>query len=94
MELSPTRGWCTQTISNHEFEINEQVPHSFTEGEKPLTWWELRPTFIYVPAPSWAKLKAWIIKTCKKTNQCDKAIDSWERKIDTVDEKINERTGQ
>lgn len=91
MELSPTRGWCTYTIKNQEFEISEDKPHTFTEGQKPMTWWELRPTFIYVPSPSWAKLKAWIIKTCKATNQCDKAIGSWQRKIDEVDSRIEER---
>lgn len=91
MELSPTRGWCTFTVQNKEFEINEQNPYTFTEGQKPMTWWELRPTFIYIPAPSWAKLKAWIVKTCKKYGQCDKAISSWQRKIIAVDTQIEER---
>ncbi len=91
VEISPTRGWCTNTVSNKEFEINDKNPYSFSEGQKPMTWWELRPTFVLVPAPSWAKIKAWIIKSCKGTKQCDKEIDSWERKIDSVDQKINEK---
>jgi hypothetical protein len=91
MEISYSRGFCTNTISDKEFEINEKNPHNFTPGKPALTWWEMRPTFIYVPAESWAQIKSWIIKTCKQTNQCDNSIASWQRKIDFIDGKINEK---
>jgi hypothetical protein len=92
MEISPSRGFCTNTVSDKEFEINDENPYTFTPGKPAMTWWEMRPSFIYVPAESWAKLKAWIIKTCKQTNQCDAAIASWQRKIDFIDEKIESKT--
>ncbi len=91
-EISFSRGWCTKTISDVEFEINEEKPYTFTPGKPPMTWWSLRPSFIYVPAESWAEIKAWIIKTCKQTNQCDNSIASWQRKIDAVDKKIKEKS--
>lgn len=43
---------------------------------------------IYVPAESWAELKYFIIKVCKKTKQCDSDISGWDRTIDKIDAKI------
>lgn len=75
-EIHMTKGFCTHTISNKEEVI---------EGEK---WWEMRYKMLLVPPESWAKIKAFVIKVCKKTGQCDKEISSWERTIQTIDEKI------
>ncbi len=87
-EISLSRGWCTNTISDQEFFIDELRPHSFTgKKEDAKTWWELRPYMVYVPFPSWAELKAYIIKQCKRTN-CKEYVASWERKIQGLDDKI------
>jgi hypothetical protein len=87
VEISPTRGWCTYTISDREFFIDDENPWNI-EGEEPMTWWDLRPTLLLVPAPSYAKMKAYIVKTCKK-DKCDKFIGSWERRSKRLEEKAN-----
>lgn len=88
VEVSPTRGWCTYTISDKEFYVDDENPLKIYDDQPALTWWELRPTFLLVPAPSYAKMKAYIIKTCKQ-NKCDKHIGSWERRMERVEEKAN-----
>ena len=82
VEITPSRGWCTYTISDKDFEISETKKH---EGK---TYWELRPTMLLVPASSWAKIKAFIIKTCKQHGNCDQAVSSWDRKLNSIDTKV------
>lgn len=85
-----TRGWCTNTISDVEFFIDEEHPHSFSGSEDDKkTWWELRPYMVQLPFPSWAALKAYLIKNCKRNN-CDKYIASWERRINEMEKKVSE----
>lgn len=90
VEINLSKGWCTYTIEDKEFFIDEEHPYSFSK-EKPKTWWELRPTFVYMPADSWAEIKAFIIKVCKQSGKCDKEISSWQRKIDSIDRKLDEK---
>jgi hypothetical protein len=90
-ELSMTRGFCTYTVSDKDFYIDETHPFSFYDNEPPQTWWDLRPTFVLVPAPSWAKIKAFTIKVCKKYGQCDKTITSWDRKLSKMDEELKKK---
>lgn len=80
------KGWCTNTISDVEFYIDEARPHDFGDG-KPKTWWELRPYMVMLPFPSWAELKAYLIKQCKRNN-CDEYIKSWERRVNKMDDKV------
>lgn len=51
----------------------------------------MRPTMIQVPPESWSKIKAFIIKTCKQSNKCDEQITSWDRKLDSIDEKLKQK---
>lgn len=67
-------------------EINVDETHKLN-GK---TWWEGRVAMIQMPASSYAQLKAWIIKTCKKVN-CDTAVTSWERTLETVDKNVQTR---
>jgi hypothetical protein len=90
LELSPTRGWCTHTLSDREFYIDDEHPYSFYKGEEPMSWWELRPTLLLVPAPSYAALKAYIVKTCR-AQKCDSQIGAWERRVQKIDKQIDER---
>lgn len=87
-ELTISKGYCVKTISDEEFEITDESPYTFDKKEAPQTWWDLRPTFVLVPAPSYAELKAFVIKACKATNQCDDAVKSWDRKLETLDLEI------
>lgn len=84
-EITPVRGSCVYTMSGRQVEINDRV----TLGGK--TWWEIRPAMLQMPASSWAAIKAWIIKTCKTTNQCGKAVTNWERTIEEVDANVRSR---
>lgn len=88
LEIHPSKGWCTFTISDVEFYIDDEHPYDFKDGQGPKTWWQLRPQMIQVPAQTWARMKAYIIKVCKQTGKCDKSISSWQRRIERVDEQI------
>jgi hypothetical protein len=90
LELSPTRGWCTHTLSDREFYIDDEHPYSFYKDQPKMSWWELRPTLLLVPSPSYAALKAYIVKTCRQ-QRCDAQIGSWERRVKRIDERIDER---
>lgn len=81
-ELHPSAGYCVNTVSSKEFRVDDD--HLW----KGKSWWEIRHQMIYVPAESWAELKYFIIKVCKKTKQCDSDISGWDRTIDKIDEKI------
>lgn len=86
VEIHQAKGFCTETIEDRDFYIDETHPHSFTgKKEDALTWWEMRHRMILIPAQSWAELKAYIIKQCKRTN-CDQYIKSWDRKINELEE--------
>ena len=51
IEITMSRGYCINTISAKEFEVNETTK---LDGK---SWWEARPSMIMLPASSWAKLK-------------------------------------
>lgn len=85
VEINPSRGWCTNTISDKEFWIDEK--NTF-EGK---TWWELRPYMVLMPASTWQANKAYMIKMCKKTKSCEKNISTWERKFSSVEDKIDSK---
>lgn len=83
VEINQVKGFCTNTVSDKDYEIDEQHPVAFGD-EKPMTWWERRPYMILVPASSWKAFKEYIIKQCKRTN-CDKYVKSWDRKISELE---------
>lgn len=79
VELSPSRGYCTYTLSDRSFYVDE------TRKFEGKTWWEVRPYMIQVPPQTWAKLKAFIMKICKERGGCDQ-VGSWENAIHRVDD--------
>lgn len=80
-----SRGYCINTISATEIEVND---YQKLDGQ---TWWQIRPTMLMLPASSWAKLKVYIITQCKRTGTCDREIASWSRTIEAVDKAMEER---
>jgi hypothetical protein len=84
-ELDMGRGWCTNSISDKEFYIDDKHPY---EGK---TWWELRPTFVMMPAASYVKFKAFIIKTCKQYGCNQKEVGSWDRRMNQMDQHLQEK---
>lgn len=83
VELNPTKGWCTNTISEKEFFLDEEK--NLFNGKK---WSEVNLTSVRVPAASWAQLKSYILKQCKKNQDCQSDLGKWQRKTDSVDKKI------
>jgi hypothetical protein len=74
-------GYCIYTLSNKEMQVDDD--HLF-DGK---TWFDLSYEMVHIPAESWAKIKAFIIKVCK-TGKCDKQISNWERKIEVIDNNL------
>lgn len=83
-EITPDRGTCVHILSGKQYEVNEI---NKLDGK---TWWEMRPLFIQVPSQTWADIKAFIIKTCKKYKNCGEEVPSWDRTIQTVDDMAGE----
>lgn len=85
-ELSPVKGFCTKTIADEDVIIDEQHPYAFEPGDKPMTWWEMRPFMVLVPFRSWEAFKEYVIKRCKRDPKgCSEHVASWERKITSLE---------
>ena len=74
-------------LTGREFEVDEE--NKFENK----TWWEMRPAMIQMPASSWAQIKAYIIKTCKKYDICQKEVSSWDRTLNIIDRSYEQKTG-
>lgn len=85
VEVNLTRARCVKIISGETFAVDE---NHLLNGKD---WWSQRPTMIQVPAQSWAEIKKFIIKICKKTNKCQEEISSWDRSVETIDQAIAEK---
>jgi hypothetical protein len=81
VEESPSQAFCTYTISDKDFYINDSQK---IDGK---TYWDIKPTMLRIPYKSWVEIKSFIIKTCKRQN-CDKDIASWNRKLESIDSKL------
>jgi len=78
-EITPDKGYCVNTVSDEEFYIDDT--HLF-EGR---TWWESKPFILYLPASSWAAIKSYIIKSCKKYGNCDSSVTDWPDQLENID---------
>lgn len=85
VELGPSRGFCTWTIEDKDQYVDDA--HKLNGR----SWWEMRPTMIQVPPESWAEIKKFIINTCKQNNNCDSKVRSWDRKLISVDTKLQSK---
>ena len=74
-EISISKGVCTTTVSSKTTIVDDEHP---LDG---ATWFDIRSKALTVPAKSWAKIKAFLIKQCKQ-RKCNVDIDSWDRQID------------
>lgn len=66
------------TISKKEMTVSDK---DLLNGK---TWLDLVIESVYVPADSWVEIKSYIIKMCKKTNDCKDDIDTWKSKLDKI----------
>lgn len=68
VSLSEQKGFCTYTISDKE---------EFLTGQP---WLDLKMKSLVVPAGSWSEVKKFILKICKKTQEC--SVNQVQRKLD------------
>lgn len=71
-------GFCTYTVDNKDMIIDD------THLLNGKTWIDLKIESVYVPAESWAVIKEYIIKQCKKNNNCSENIGTWTGKLDSL----------
>ena len=90
IELDIDRGWCKQTLSDKEFFVDDDHPFIDEDG-KSYTWWELRVVSLSMPPSTWAAIKAFIIKSCKKMKTCGEQVASWERTIQSIDKTLEQK---
>lgn len=83
--IHPEKAWCTYTISDREFYITD------TELFEGKSWAEIDHYSLRVPASSWAQIKAYILKQCKKNKDCSDNLGKWERKGEKLDQKLPEK---
>lgn len=90
-----TKGTCIMSITGETFDVSDQANEPMLDSDlkplinpdtkKPYTWWDMRPTMIYIPYFGYAPLKKYIIIECKK-NDCGGQVESWDRTLNHVDE--------
>ena len=78
-ELAPDRAKCIKVITNEKYDWDDS---HFVNGK---TYWDARPTMLQIPADSYADLKAYLLKECKRTNKCTEL----EAVINTLDQTKN-----
>lgn len=83
-EITMERGYCVTIISGKGFFIDEE---NLFEGD---TWFNQRHKHIRVPISTWAELKKYLIKNCKKSRKCDANIDSWVRNMDEIEQRVEQ----
>ena len=80
VEVSMSKAYCVHTVSSKDFYISET---SLYNGK---TWWEQRHYMLQLPKSSWAKIKNFILKTCKQFKKyCDENIATWDKTIKKID---------
>lgn len=82
VEIHPLKGWGTYTITEKEMFVDEQRP--FEMNGKKYKWPELKRASLIMPATSYAKIKAFIIKYCKRVETCANDVGKWRSKTDKI----------
>jgi hypothetical protein len=77
----PQCGYCVWTISSRVQYVGESEKYHLYG--KP--WSVILREMILMPSESYAKAKAYIIKNCKKHGDCNRDIDKWRIKLDSLD---------
>lgn len=85
VELNMSKGYCTTIISGKDMIIDDE---NKLDGK---TWFEMRPEMVQVPVETWAALKKYLIKNCKRTQKCNENIDSWTRTMISIDEELGKK---
>lgn len=92
VELDPDKAWCRFSLSGKEFYVDDAHPYSFSGDPKDkMTWWEQRNLMLLMPYGTWVKVKKFILEICKQTNQCSGEAVSWDRTVERVDQKLDQK---
>ena len=81
-----SKGYCTTIISGQDTVIDDV---NLLDGK---TWFEARVEMILVPVETWAAIKKYLIKNCKRSRRCDENIDSWTRSMKGIDDELLKKT--
>lgn len=76
--LSPNSGFYVYTISEKEGIVDDE---HLLEGK---TFLDYVIEGVIVPAESYAKIKAYILKNCMKSNDCANDVGKWTSKLDKI----------
>ena len=74
-ELEPWRGYCVKIVDQEGVYVDDE---NLLDGK---TWFDIRPSMILIPANSWADIKSYILKNCKRTGKCSE-IDKFTKRLD------------
>lgn len=74
--LAIPKGFCAWTISDKETIVDDNGGHMLN-GK---LWTDVKSSSLLIPAESWAKIKAFILKNCKKNKDCNASgLGKWEK---------------
>ena len=77
-QQSVNSGFCTYTLTQKSFIVDDAHPYNNS------TWLDMKINSVYLPAESWAKIKEYILKECKKNNNCSQNINNWDTKLNSI----------
>lgn len=83
IEKSMDRGTGVTIVSGVKFDVDDEKKF------EDKTWYEQRNEMLRLPVSSWVKLKAFIVKMCKKY-KCDQEISSWDKTVEAIDNLSNQ----
>lgn len=70
IEINMSEGHCTTIITGKEFPVDDK---NLFENKN---WFDQSPTMLRLPASSWAKIKAYLLKQCKRYGDCKEVTQS------------------
>ena len=76
--IGPTSGYYVFTVSDKEGDVDDT---HLLEGK---TFLDYAVEGVIVPADSYAAIKAYILKSCKKSKSCGDDIGKWKTKLDKI----------
>lgn len=76
--LSPNSGYYVYTVSEKEGVVDDE---NLLNGK---TFLDYVVEGVIVPADSYSEIKAYILKSCKKSNGCGNDIGKWKSKLDKI----------
>lgn len=77
----PTSGFYVFTVSDKEGDVDDT---HLLEGK---TFLDYVIEGVIVPADSYAEIKAYILKTCKRYKDCEGDLGKWKTKLDKIEKK-------